>query len=144
MPKKIGLSTIKDLIETISILLIGIILTTASFLVYYLIEPKNWIALSVLFVLDFLYAVFNVAMDFRYESKWLLKALLIPLAYILIFVAVPTIALTMYGAFDLLRNNILAFITYAFFTAPCLILIFIIVSLIAALVGFTTSYHNKL
>lgn len=144
MPKIISISTIKDLIKTVSILLIGIVLTTASFLVYYLVEPKNWIALSVLFVLDFLYAVFNAAIAFRYESKWLLKTLLIPFAYILIFIAVPTLALTMYGAFDLLRNNVLSFITYAFFTAPCLILIFIIVSLIAALVSFTTIYHNKL
>ena len=50
---------LNDTKKTIVFLIGGIVLAVSSFLCYYLIEPRNWIIVSILCMVDFLYLFLN-------------------------------------------------------------------------------------
>ena len=140
--KKVRKQEIKDILKPILILIIGAALAVASFLVYYLVQPNRWIWLSILFVLDYAYSVVSVYFTFYYQytvNHSIIKIILVPTVYILIFIAVPVVALTLGGAFELIKNNIIAFVVYAFSTAPCMLVVVAIVFVILYLCSLTNA-----
>ena len=122
---------IKKILTAILILLVGIAFTVASFCIYYIVKPQNAFVLAALCIVDFAYCYFSVCMFIKYESvinKWLLVGFLLAVGYIVAFISVVAI-IAVFGSafssasFEFLKNNILGIVFYAFFTAPCALII---------------------
>ena len=137
--KRMSKQSIKDLLKSVLILIIGAGLSTASFLVYYLVEPNKWIWLSVLFVLDYAFAAISAYIAlFGVMYNGIIKSVFAPAVYIAVFVAVPTLCGTLYGAFGMIANNIVAFVVYAFSTVPCILVIVAVVGIISYIIYIIT------
>lgn len=124
---------IKEILVFIAIVLVGAAFTAASLCVYYLVQPQNTALLIALCVADFLYLLFCscwLAKQVSVFGKWLLKGILLAVIYIVAFIAVPTLYLLISGAIELLQNNIIGIVYYAFFTGPCIITVLAIIPLI--------------
>lgn len=124
----------KDIIIIITILLVGAALTAASFCIYYLVKPRNTIVLAVLCVVDFLYNLFVMCFLIKYNDygKWLLKGTLFAVGYIIVFIAIATLANVIGGSFEFLKNHIVDIVFYAFFTSPSMFIVIIVLALFFA------------
>ena len=124
---------LNDTKKTIVFLIGGIVLAVSSFLCYYLIEPRNWIIVSILCVVDFLYLFFNAYLFLEYSDKRIIKALCLSLGYIAIFNLIPIGYLLIEGAMQRITEIWKDILVYSFFTGPCLIIIIFIIFLIMLL-----------
>lgn len=120
----------KETIITIFVLLGGVAFTVMSFCVYYLIQPLNIWALVAICIVDFIYNFFSTCLLFKYvekTNKWTLKGFLLSLGYIVGFIIVAVLFLTIIGvisgSLEFLKNNILGIILYAFFTGPSIFVV---------------------
>lgn len=128
----------KEIIIGIFILLCGVVLTTTSFCVYYLVKPQNTTWLIILCVVDFLYNLFTTCMLFKisYADKWLLKGVLLSAIYTIAFIAVAALFIVFSGTLEFLRNHILGIVFYAFFTGPSILLIILAIILLCLADGW--------
>ena len=122
----------KEIVLAVLMLLGGIALTVASFCIYYLAKPQNEFILATICVIDFAYNFFTWSMFFKTEfaKKWLLKGFLLAVGYIVAFIIIAVIIILVAKMFngasevmESLKNNILVDVLYAFFTAPCALII---------------------
>ena len=122
----------KEIFIVISVLLGCVSLTAASFCIYYLVKPQNTFVLAAICLVDFAYSFFSFSILLKGVSttKWLLKGFLCAVGYIVIFIIVALFLIIFSLMFDgassiveFIKNNFLAIVFYAFFTAPCALII---------------------
>lgn len=116
---------VKGFILVALILLGGIALTATSFCVYYLVKPQNYAVLIVLCVVDLLYTCFSTCLACKNlpTEKWLLKGIGVAVGYVPVFITGSSLFLIFSNALELLKNNIIAIVFYAFFTGPCIFIV---------------------
>ena len=136
---------LNDTKKTIVFLIGGIVLAVSSFLCYYLIEPRNWIIVSILCVVDFLYLFLNAYLFLEYSDKRIIKALGLSLGYIAIFNLIPIGYLLIEGLTQRITEIWKDVLVYSFFTGPCLIIIIFVIFLAMLLYdyayGHSVKYH---
>ena len=132
---------LNDAKKTIVFLIGGIILAVASFLHYLLIEPRNWIVVSIFCAIDFLYLFLNAYFFLEYSDKRILKALGLSIGYISLFNLVPIGYLLIEGLTPRISEIWKDILVYSFFTGPCLIILIFIIFLILLLYDY--AYGNK-
>ena len=117
----------KEILTIIFVLLGGAAFTAASLCIYYLVKPRNPWVLSAICAADVLYSYFTMCFFTKFserENKWLLKSLLLTVGYLALFIVVATLFMAFSTtSIDFLRNHILGIVCYAFFTAPCAIIV---------------------
>lgn len=115
----------KEIILTVLLLLGGAALTATSFCVYYLVKPRNTAVLIVLCVVDLLYTAFSTCIACKNlpTEKWLLKGIGVAVGYIVVFIIVALLFFVFNEAYEMLKNNIIAVVYYAFFTGPCIFIV---------------------
>ena len=101
----------------------GIVLAISSFLCYYLIEPRNWILISIFCAIDFLYLFFNAYLFLEYTDRRIIKAFALSIGYISIFNIIPIGYLLIEGLVQRIAEIWKDILVYSFFTGPCLIII---------------------
>ena len=119
-------------LKTTMFFICGILLTTTSFLCYYLIQPTNWVLISILFVVDFAYTCPNAILFFKEGTKKRrLKAILASIVYIVLFNAIPALYLLICGQASQILEIWQTVLVYSFFTGPCIFVIILVVLLIS-------------
>ena len=134
---------LNDTRKTMVFLIGGIVLAISSFLCYYLIEPKNWIIVSILCVVDFFYLFFNAYLFLEYSDKRMIKAFGLSLGYITIFNLIPIGYLLIEGAMQRIAEIWKDILVYSFFTGPCLIIIIFIIFLIMLLYEYAYGHSVR-
>ncbi len=114
----------------------GAALATASFLCYYLIEPRNWVVLSLFCAVDFLYLLLNAYLFLGHSDKRILKALGLSVGYIALFNSLPLGYLLIEGLLSRIAEIWKDILLFSFFTGPCLIVLIFIVLLIMLLCDY--------
>ena len=127
-----------DTKKSVAFFLGGAALATASFLYYYLIEPRNWVVLSIFCAADFLYLLLNAYLVLEYSDKRLLKALGLSVGYIALFNILPLGYLLIEGFFSRITELWKDILLYSFFTGPCFIVIIFIVFLIVLVCDYAS------
>ena len=125
--------------KMIIFLIVGVLLTTSSFLSYFLITPTNWYIVITLCILDFIYLFMNAySLLSYYSDKRILKACVISIGYLLVFNVIPIVYLLIQGMISIILAIWKDILLYSFFTGPCLIFVLILIFLIS----FLYSYVN--
>ena len=120
--------------KMIIFLIVGALLTTSSFLSYFLITPTNWYIIITLCTLDFIYLFMNAySLLSYYSDKRILKACVISIGYLLVFNVVPIVYLLIQGKISIILAIWKDILLYSFFTGPCLIFVLILIFLISFL-----------
>ena len=134
---------LNDTKKTIVFLIGGIVLAVSSFLCYYLIEPRNWIIVSIFCVVDFLYLFLNAYLFLEYSDKRIIKALGLSLGYIAIFNLIPIGYLLIEGLTQRITEIWKDVLVYSFFTGPCLIIIIFVIFLVMLLYDYADGHSVK-
>ena len=114
--------------KMIIFLIVGALLTTSSFLSYFLITPTNWYIVITLCTLDFIYLFMNAySLLSYYSDKRILKACVISIGYLLVFNVVPIVYLLIQGKISIILAIWKDILLYSFFTGPCLIFVLILI-----------------
>ncbi len=117
--------------KMIIFLIVGALLTTSSFLSYFLITPTNWYIVITLCILDFIYLFMNAySLLSYYSDKRILKACVISIGYLLVFNVVPIVYLLIQGKISIILAIWKDILLYSFFTGPCFIFVLILIFLI--------------
>lgn len=124
---------LEDNIKGIAFLVGGVVLVTSSFLCYYLIEPRNWVVISILCAIDFFYLFLNAYVLLEHSEKRIIKSLGLSVGYIAIFNLIPNGYLLIEGLIPRIAEIWKDVLVYSFFTGPCLIIIFFIIFFILLL-----------
>ena len=132
---------LNDTKKSIVFLIDGVVLAIASFLHYYLIEPRNWVVISIFCAIDFLYLFLNAYLFLEYSDKRIIKAFGLSMGYIAIFNLIPIRYLLIEGLIPKIAEIWKDILVYSFFTGPCLIIIIFIVLLIMLLYDY--AYGGK-
>jgi len=127
---------LNDTKKTIAFFITGILLAVSSFSCYYLIEPRNWLVVSILCAVDFLYLFANAYVLLEYSERRILKSFGLSVGYIAVFNIIPLGYLLFEGLIPRILEIWKTILVYSFFTGPCLIIIFLVVALIMLLYGY--------
>ena len=124
----------------------AVLLSTASFLSYYLIEPKNWTLISILCAIDFFYLFLNnywVLGVQNYERRTL-KAIGASFGYIAVFNLIPVFLFFEGMEMAKVINIWKTVLVYSFFTGPCLMIIVCLVFLVMLLYDYANGHvHDR-
>ena len=134
---------LNDTKKMILFLIGGIILAISSFVCYYSIEPRNWIAVSIFCAIDFLYLFFNAYLLLEYSDRRTTKALVLSIGYIAIFNIIPIGYLLISGLVQRIAEFWKGILVYSFFTGPCLIIVIFIVLLIMLLYDYAYGHSVR-
>ena len=116
---------VKSFVLPALVLLGGIALTAASFCVYYLVKPRITALLIVLCAVDLLYTAFSTCIACKNlpTDKWLLKGIGVAVGYIAVFIIVAVLFFVFSEKYEVLKNNIIAIVYFAFFTGPSIFIV---------------------
>lgn len=130
--------------KMIIFLIVGALLTTSSFLSYFLITPTNWYIVITLCILDFIYLFMNAySLLSYYSDKRILKACVISIGYLLVFNVVPIVYLLIQGKISIILAIWKDILLYSFFTGPCLIFVLILIFLISFLYAYVNDRTRR-
>lgn len=130
--------------KMIILIIVGALLTTSSFLSYFLITPTNWYIVITLCILDFIYLFMNAySLLSYYSDKRILKACLISIGYLLVFNVVPIVYLLIQGKISIILAIWKDILLYSFFTGPCLIFVLILIFLISFLYAYVNDRTRR-
>lgn len=130
--------------KMIIFLIVGALLTTSSFLSYFLITPTNWYIVITLCTLDFIYLFMNAySLLSYYSDKRILKACVISIGYLLVFNVVPIVYLLIQGKISIILAIWKDILLYSFFTGPCLIFVLILIFLISFLYAYVNDRTRR-
>lgn len=130
--------------KMIIFLIVGVLLTTSSFLSYFLITPTNWYIVITLCILDFIYLFMNAySLLSYYSDKRILKACVISIGYLLVFNVMPIVYLLIQGMISRILEIWKDILLYAFFTGPCLIFVLILIFLISFLYAYVNDRTRR-
>ena len=130
--------------KMIIFLIVGALLTTSSFLSYFLITPTNWYIVITLCTLDFIYLFMNAySLLSYYSDKRILKACVISIGYLLVFNVVPIVYLLIQGKISIILAIWKDILLYSFFTGPCLIFVLILICLISFLYAYVNDRTRR-
>ena len=87
MRKEKKLKKKQETLEIALFIILGVVLSVSSFLIYYLIEPQNFVLVCVVYAADFLFMFGMMFALTWHEVFWfrLFKAMLFVLLYVVIF-----------------------------------------------------------
>ncbi|MBQ8302523.1 MAG: hypothetical protein IJX97_03110 [Clostridia bacterium] len=134
---------LNDTKKSIVFLIGGIVLAIAYFLCYYLIEPRNWIVVSIFCAIDFLYLFFNAYLFLEHSDRRIIKAFALSIGYITIFTIIPIGYLLIEGLVPRIAEIWQDILVYSFFTGLCLIIIIFIVFLIMLLYDYAYGHSVR-
>lgn len=98
----------------------GIALTAISVCLDIVCKPRSTIALVLICIIDFLYAVFSSAVILKIENVkvWRFLGCLLPFGHIGLFMAVALLFTAFYANAEFFKSHILTILLYAIFTQP--------------------------
>lgn len=130
--------------KMIILIIVGALLTTSSFLSYFLITPTNWYIVITLCILDFIYLFMNAySLLSYYSDKRILKACVISIGYLLVFNVVPIVYLLIQGKISIILAIWKDILLYSFFSGPCLIFVLILIFLISFLYAYVNDRTRR-